>query len=382
MKGRRSVSPSTLVYRVGSLGDTLVSMPAMAAIRRLYPNDRLVLLTASHPDDSGRVSPWSILKETGWFEDVIFYDPHRVSLRERWRALAHGLRVRRRGFDRVFSLAPPRSSTQLLRDACVFRALIGARHYHAGVRADNPSRHRGVRLPRVEREGLRLLRIVDPNAGAEALDSFRLSIPAFEQADSRRLLSELGVKPGQVWLGIGPGSGRPATTWPAERYGALGRALLERFKDVVLLAIGGQQDRALCDQLCAGWGPRAHNLAGHLSVYGSAAVLSRCVTFVGNDSGPMHLAAMVGTPIVAVFSARNSPGQWEPFGTGHIALREQTECAGCLLEDCVHEAKKCLTRIQPESVLAAAITLIESHRRVAAGQRDPTVPYLVSSRLG
>ena len=114
-----------------------------------------------------------------------------------------------------------------------------------------------------------------------------------------------------------------------------------------------------------GVGPRSHNLAGRLSVFGSASILSRCATLIGNDSGTTHLAAMVGIPCVAIFSARNAPGQWEPLGQHHIVLEDRPACAGCMLDDCVHEGNKCLTRIQAGSVVRGAVSLIES--RSAAG---------------
>jgi ADP-heptose:LPS heptosyltransferase len=135
--------------------------------------------------------------------------------------------------------------------------------------------------------------------------------------------------------------------------------LLRHFRNSVLLAIGGSRERSLCDELCASWGPRSHNLAGRLSVFGSASVLSHCATFIGNDSGPTHLAAVVGTPCVAIFSARNPPGQWEPIGENHVVIEERPECAGCMLDECLHEAKKCLTRIEIGRVVREAVTLIE-----------------------
>jgi ADP-heptose:LPS heptosyltransferase len=216
----------------------------------------------------------------------------------------------------------------------------------------------------VEHEGLRLLRIVDPAANGDALGNFRLAVPETEQTMGRGLLDGLGVRPDHLLIGVGPGSGRSATAWPAERFAAVGNALLGQFRNLVLLAIGGSRERRLCDQLCAAWGPRSHNLAGRLSVFGSASVLSQCATFIGNDSGPTHLAAMVGIPCVAIFSARNAPGQWEPLGAHHIVLEDRPECAGCMLDDCVHEAKKCLTRIETGRVVRGAISLIESHGRL------------------
>ena len=351
-----------LVYRPGSLGDTLVSLPAIAEIRHKYPEHRLTLLTESQVAGSTRVSPWTILKETGWFDDVCFYAVKPASAAERWRNVALAMRLRGIGFDDIFSLAPPRTIRQLRVDASIFRGVVGARRYHAARRAAWPPSE--VDPVHVEHEGLRLLRIVDAAANGDSLDDFRLAVPDTEHALGRGLLNDLGVRPDHMLIGVGPGSGRSTTAWPAERFAAVGSALLGQFRNIVLLAIGGSSERQLCGELCAAWGPRSHNLAGRLSVFGSASVLSQCATFIGNDSGPTHLAAAVGIPCVAIFSARNAPGQWEPLGRHHVVLEDRPECAGCMLDDCVHEAKKCLTRIETGRVVREAISLIESRGRL------------------
>lgn len=350
---------AALVYRPGSLGDTLVSLPAVAQIRRHYPEHRLTLLTESESVGSGRVSPWTILKETGWFDDVHFYVVKPSSAADRWHNFALAMRLRGVGYHDIFSLAPPRTVRQLRVDSYIFRHVVGARRYHAARTAAWPVAA-GADRSHVEHEGLRLLRIVDPGATSGVLGDFRLAVPDAERAMGRGLLNELGVGPDQVLVGVGPGSGRSSTTWPAERFAAVGTALLHQFRNVVLLAIGGVSERTLCGELCTAWGPRSHNLAGRLSVFGSASILSQCATFIGNDSGPTHLAAMVGIPCVAIFSARNAPGQWEPLGRNHIVLEDRPECAGCMLDDCVHEANKCLTRIQTGRVVREAVSLIES----------------------
>ena len=102
-----------LVYRPGSLGDTLVSLPAIAEIRRRYPEHRLTLLTESQVAGSTRVSPWIILKETGWFDDVCFYAVKPASAADRWHNLSLALRLRGIGYHDIFSLAPPRTTRQL-----------------------------------------------------------------------------------------------------------------------------------------------------------------------------------------------------------------------------------------------------------------------------
>src|SRR5688572_7186589 len=360
MRGR----PRALVYRPGSLGDTLVSLPAIAEIRQRYPEHRLTLLTESPVSGSNRVSPWTILKNTGWFDDVHFYVVRPQGGHDRWRNVTLAMQLRQVGYDDIFSLAPPRTARQLRVDATVFRGVVGTPHYHAASRPAWPVS--ALQPEQIEHEGLRLLRIVTPAAGIETIAGFRLTIPATELAEGSELLADLGVEPGQVLVGVAPGSARSATAWPAERFAAVGNSLLREFRNVVLLAIGGASERTLCDRLCAAWGPRSHNLAGRLSVFGSASVMSRCATFIGNDSGPTHLAAMLGVPCVAIFSARNAPGQWEPLGEHHVVIEDRPECAGCMLDDCLHEQKKCLTRIGTGRVVREAISLIDSRRACLA----------------
>ena len=362
--------PRALVYRPGSLGDTVVSLPAIAEIRRQYPDHRLTLLTETAIAGSTRVSPWTILKETGWFDDVHFYVVKAATAADRFHNVSLALRLRMRGYHDIFSLAPPRTERQLRVDASIFRGIVGARRYHAAHQPAWPVADVN------EHEGLRLLRIVDPAASPDFIRNFRLQVPDPDRATGRELLNDLGVRSHDLLVGVGPGSGRSSTTWPAERFAAVGSALLRRFRNIVLLAIGGSHERMLCDELCAAWGPRSHNLAGRLSVFGSASVLSQCATFIGNDSGPTHLAAIVGIPCVAIFSARNAPGQWEPLGRHHVVIESRPECAGCMLDECVHEAKKCLTRIDTGRVIREVIAMLTARTAsprtaVARGHAPP-----------
>ena len=345
------------MYRPGSLGDTLVSLPAIAEIRRRYPEHRLTLLTER---PTARVSPWTVLKDTGWFDAAHFYVVKPRTLRDRVHNIKLALTLRRIGYDEIFSLAPRRTARQLRVDARIFRGVVGAGRYHA---ADRPAWPISPDETHVEYEGLRLLRIVDPGATVASLLEFRLTVPAAERELGEGLLSDLGVQDDQLLIGVGPGSGRSTTTWPAERFAAVGSALLGQFRNVVLLAIGGAKERSLCERLCEAWGPRSHNLAGRLSVFGSASILSRCAMFIGNDSGPTHLAAVVGIPCVAIYSARNPRGLWELVGPDHVVLEDRPACAGCRLDDCVREANKCLTSIEAGRVLTEAVSLIESRSR-------------------
>ena len=172
-----------LIYRPGSLGDTLVSLPAIAEIRRAYPEHRLTLLTEGQMAGSTRVSPWTILKETGWFDDVHFYVVRPASVVDRHRNFTLAMHLRGTGFDDIFSLAPPRTRRQLRVDACIFRGVVGARRYHAASRPAWPV-PATTSPAHVEHEGLRLLRIVDPAANGKSLRSFRLEVPDCRSRDA------------------------------------------------------------------------------------------------------------------------------------------------------------------------------------------------------
>ena len=116
MSDSRARSRSILVFRVGLLGDTLVALPAIEAIRERFPHHALVLLT-SRPADPGWVSTWDVLRETGWFEEVICYEPAPRSAASLAALARMALALRRARFDHVFALAPLRHPWQTRRDS-------------------------------------------------------------------------------------------------------------------------------------------------------------------------------------------------------------------------------------------------------------------------
>ena len=148
----------------------------------------------------------------------------------------------------------------------------------------------------------------------------------------------------------------PAKRWPLERFGEVIQRLMERH-DVWPVVFGGREDRESGDRLLAGWG-RGYNAAGALSVRASAAALRQCALYLGNDTGTMHLAAAAGTPCVAVFSARDWPGAWYPYGVEQRVFRTAIECEGCYLETCVERKNECLNRISVEQVLDGCESLM------------------------
>lgn len=349
--------PTLLIFRYGQLGDTLVALPAIEAIRKKYPSHCLALLTDRQATESGYVSSWDVLGPTGWFDRVIYYDPNATGLSRLKMLFSLLVELRALKADHFFNLAPVRSKWQRARDKSYFSIMTGTRNYHAlAPLCFNTQVNRS--LPWLEPEWSNILR----NVGAEESDDFefRLPIPEHEREIALRVALAESVDFGATLLAVGPGSKMPAKKWPVERFAQLGTRLLKDFPDLRLVVMGGKEDIIIGHELCRTWGEKAHTLAGKLTPYGSASVLEKCIAYVGNDTGTMHLAGMAGIPCVGIFSARDYPGRWEPYGKGHIVFRHSVACAGCMLQVCGQYDNKCLKLISVDDVYAATRSLIES----------------------
>lgn len=349
-----------LVFHIGSLGDTLVSLPALWAIRDNFPNARRTLLTKTSARPGIPVGR-DILDGTGLFHEFHLFDGdyhaygrNLSRLEKLWGALKLLWTLRWGRYDVVVYLAPSvREQAQIDRDRLFFRWagvrwVIGARQMRAIMQPGHP-------LARVESEASLLLR---------RLDRAGLSLPPL-----RKARIDLALQPDELawadawrrsqpgsdrlhWIAVAPGSNLSSKLWPRERYQAVIQRLIDEY-DVWPVIFGGPQDIEAGERLVQAWG-RGVNTAGRFTIRQSAAALHRCAVYVGNDTGTMHLAASSGVPCVAVFSARDLPGKWEPLGPDHTVLRRNVGCAGCMLVACEELDRLCLRQISVEEVFDAA----------------------------
>ncbi len=353
-----SPSRRILVYRIGQLGDTIIALPAMWAIRKHFTRSHLALLSDSH-QAGGYVSARSVLPARGLFDQWLTYSAghHGTSLEVTVSLLRE---LRRYRFDTLVYLAPRRRTAFRVRRDLLFFRLAGIRKF-LGVKGFSSYSERtpGKPLAVLEHEADRLLRrlsldgvpVPPPGHG-----EMSLALTSEEQKEAEEWLSE---KCGEAFsqrrlVGIGPGSKWLSKVWPFERFAELGKRLREELQ-LHPVVFGGSEDRELADELVTRWGGGT-NAAGALNVRQAAAALAKCRFYVGNDTGTMHLAASVGTPCTAVFSAQDYPGCWYPYGEGHVVLREQVPCEGCALEVCSRDME-CLKAIDVAKVFAACAGL-------------------------
>ncbi|MBI4525316.1 MAG: glycosyltransferase family 9 protein [Deltaproteobacteria bacterium] len=344
-----------LVFRTGQLGDTIVSLPAIHAIRAAYPDHRLILLTPNQPGNL--VSPLEILGDSKIFSQVLFYVTPRARALASIHTVALSIKIWRLKPEALFYLRGL-PWDHFWRDRFFFQLLCGISKTYGLNGSEDIFGRRDASggLCRCPSEVERLLHIVaEADSGGLASQNVNFGIP-ISRKDSCRIDSlwkEAGMLKNELIIALGPGSKMPAKRWPLERFIEIGRYLLAKFTNSRLIVFGGSEDFSLGEVLKHNLGARVLNFAGLLSVLESAEGLRRCSLYVGNDTGVMHLAAAVGTPCVAIFSARDHPGRWEPYGLNHIVLRKNPHCAGCLLQVCSDRRMICLTEITVSEVLEA-----------------------------
>ena len=250
LKSRRTV----LVFRVGQLGDTLVSLPAIQDIRRRHPGDRLILLTDRHPGKRGYVSSWDVLGPTGWFDDVLFYVPKTLNwIFDRNLGSLPSL-LRKLGPEIAYHLTPPRNAWRHYRDQLFMRGFVGVREvYDSGI-YESPAREPGRQLPRIAPEWLRLRNVV-PGEHVGNVDLASL-VPREDMDHVGWLLREKwGCGPPLV-LALGPGSKMPAKTWEEDRFLDLVQQLLAHHPQLHVVVLGGPEDREIGERLVEESGPR------------------------------------------------------------------------------------------------------------------------------
>jgi len=163
---------------------------------------------------------------------------------------------------------------------------------------------------------------------------------------------------GGPWIGVNPGAFYgSAKRWRPERYAAVADILARRTGARVAL-VGGPQERPLAEAIAEGMQAPVRVLSGQTSLGELVGVLSHLRLLLTNDSGPMHVAAALGIPVVAVFGSTDWT-ETAPFGTAARLVREETSCAPCLLRECPID-HRCMTRVGVDRVAREALELMAS----------------------
>ncbi len=324
-------APSRLVVRAPNwVGDVVLSLQALRDLRRLHPAARLEVLARPWVGELYRAVPEvdAVIESRGILADA-------AAVRGRFdlgvllpNSFAAAFPLWRAGIPERWGYATDARGPLLTR-ACPV-----------------PARVRGqsqVYYYRAMLEGLGLAVEGPPDASLEC--------PAEWHAQALTLLGDAGP-----WIGINPGAFYgTAKRWAPERFAAAA-ALVARRTGSRVAIVGAASERPLGEASGAQLGGSARVLCGDTTLAGLVGVLKGLRLLLTNDSGPMHLAAALGTPLVAVFGSTDWT-ETAPVSASARVVREDTECAPCRLRECPID-HRCMTRVDVSRVAAAALELL------------------------
>jgi len=316
-----------LVLRFSSVGDLILTSPAIEALHRAWPDTEIIFAVREG------------------YEGLVAHSPyvHELAVLRRGEGvLSFARRLRALGADALLDihntprcralrllLPAPRRSVWAKRDwRDTVAVKLGLRPWRAGIWLSDRY-HRAVEalvgrpLPRG-----RLRHWLGPD----------------DAARGREALSAAGVDPDAPIVGMSPGAAWATKRWPVGSFAAVAREALARGHQVVIS--GGPDERALCQQMIDA-APGAVFVHAKLDVWGG--IISHCRAFVANDSGPMHMARGLGVPTLAVFGSTDG----EQFDLrGHARLASSLPCAPCHFygrRRCPRLHFRCMRELTPEA---------------------------------
>ena len=346
-----------LIYRLGSLGDTVISLPCLHLIARAFPDAERSMLT-NVPVNATAPAAAAVLGNSGLVHRYFDYPVHTRNIFLLGRL---ALTLRRYKPDVLIYLAAPRGEAALDRDVRFFR-LCGIRSIYGLPTGELALNLPDAKTGLAESEAHRLARTLRSLGDARLQDpaSWDLHLTREELAFGEETAASFAGNP---YIVCAPGCKAQANDWEDQNWSSFLSQLSAKLPNLGLLMTGAASDFERNAQLARSWKGRALNISGTTGPRQAAAILVHAAMYVGPDSGPMHIAAATGTPCVAIFSARNPAGIWFPNSyqgaPQHHTLFHRTECSPCGLVTCVAEKKRCILSIQPTEPLAFAMRILE-----------------------
>jgi heptosyltransferase-2 len=347
-----------LIFDPGGLGDMVLLLPFLRNLRAHFPNSRVALL--------GRHESGALLLDQGMVEERIPIDMPWGVRQSRWtrhnpfsllwlRFLRELWRLRKQRFDLAFSAG---WGGDLRGNLVIW--FTGARRrvgygYGGGDFLLTDVVEPDLSGPHVANRNLHLLDhmgIPAPTHGET------LTVSPEQKRRAEELLVQHGIGKEELVIGIHPGAGLAVREWGDERFAEVVRSVADRFGAKIIWFSDPAKPRPAP--------PEVEAISLSLELQQFAAVVSRCQLFLCNDSGPMHVAAGLGIPVVAVFGPQR-PEWFGPWGKEHrVVIRNDIWCRPCG-SSCIWQEPHCLRLISVEQVIQAVTKTLENFSPVREG---------------
>ncbi|MBI4536869.1 MAG: lipopolysaccharide heptosyltransferase II [candidate division NC10 bacterium] len=332
-----------LIREVNWVGDAVLSLPALEAVRRRFPEAEITVLA------KGWVA--GLFRDHPAVDRLLEYQPeaeHRGPL-GLWRLVQA---VRALGCDLALIL-PNSFEAALVPWLAGIPRRVGCRSEGRGVLLTHAIPRKASGGPRHQvHHYLRIVRAV----GAEGDNVPRLDVPAAARETAEELLAAAGIGPRDPVLSLNPGAiYGGAKQWGAERFAAASDLLAGAWGARIVL-VGSRREEVLLKEVAKRMRTLAVVLGGRTDLPTLAALLLRSRLLLTNDTGAMHVAAATGTPVLAVFGPTEADATG-PAGARTRIVRRPVPCSPCLLRECPID-HRCMTAVTVEEVVQAGRELL------------------------
>lgn len=306
-----------VVFRLGTIGDTVIALPCFHALRRAFPSAHIVLLT-NIPISAEAAPVLTVLgANTGFIDSVIEYSIH---LRNPIECARLVFRLWSLNTDTLIYMRESPDRAIIMRDLIFFR-ILGFRHLLCVPKIDRSSRRYASGIAKEEEpEASRLAR------SFSSLGLINLEDPSYWDLliteGEWKIADQLAASLPNSFIVINTGGKEVSKDWGFERWALF----LRRFKHSSgvegLAIVGGEADYSRASSLAQVWGKGSLNCCGGLTPREVAALLAKAKLFIGHDSGPLHLTQCVRTPALGLFGSFNKPRRWHPLGS-HVRVIQE-----------------------------------------------------------
>lgn len=332
-----------LVIRTDRIGDVVLSTPVLKALRDNYPQSHIAIMVSPQAQELVEGNPY--------INEVIVYDKDKKD-----RGIAGFLRfviaLKKKRFDLAILLHTKKRTNLITYFANIPRR-IGYHDKKFGfLLTDKIEDTRGQGLQHEVEYCLDIVRELGLKVG-KSLPYVPLSKDALKWVE--RILEEHEIKKSDKIIGIHPGASCISKRWLKERFIFLADKLIDDYRVKVLIVASGADDIAIANDVAKNIRYPVVNLAGKTTLAQLAALLKRCAVFISNDSGPVHIASSVATPVISIFGRNQaglSPVRWGPLGERDTYLHKEVGCSVCLAHKCTI-GFDCLKAITVDDVLKA-----------------------------